>query len=406
VRFGLLETVRTYGAERLAEAGETDVIRHRHRAYYVAAAAAQRSVWGPGWDSSTWHRRVAAEENNFRTAVAASLADGDHDAALLLLSGLWVHWAWAAGRAEAICWLEQALDGPGLDLVARAECTIALAVLLRWWELGEPDRSVRLFAQAKELAEVADDDGCRFWARYFHAEFLLLRGDGDAATALYLDALRWASSRSSAGWCSYSFGWIAMARGDAAAAQAEFERAVDLAGPDHLVLPHALAALAPLLAATGDHDRAESTAATALASARVFPLPGVHVMALVRAAQTRVLCGTDAAARATVVELFELLHRLGNLQFRAEAFEVVAVLAGRAGDLHGAARYLGSAGAVRAARTEDEAGVRILRASVDATREQAITALGGAAYERETAAGAAVLPMDLVAEVRTGVRRS
>jgi len=248
MRYGLLEIVRTYAAERLAEVGETGAVRRRLRAHYVAAAEEQRRAWGAGWDSAAWHRRVAAEEDNFRAAVVAALADGDHDAALLLLSGLWVHWIWA-GRGEAIGWLERALDGPGEDLVARTECTIALAVLLRWWELGEPERSVRLFARAVELAEAADDDGCRFWARYFHAEFLLLRGDGNGARALYVDALRFASPRSSLGWCHYSFGWIAMGGGDPAAARAEFQRAVDVAGPDDLVRPHALAALAPLLVA-------------------------------------------------------------------------------------------------------------------------------------------------------------
>jgi len=103
-----------------------------------------------------------------------------------------------------------------------------------------------------------------------------------------------AAPRSSTGWCHYSFGWIAMGRGEVAAALAEFEASVALAGPDDLVRPHALAALAPLLALTGDRDRAAKSAADALSSARAFPLPGVHVMALVRVAQTRVLCGDDA----------------------------------------------------------------------------------------------------------------
>ena len=102
---------------------------------------------------------------------------------------------------------------------------------------------MRLFAQAEELAEAADDDGCRFWARYFHAEFLLLRGEGMRATARYLEALRWAAPRSSVGWCSYCFGWLAMARGDnAAAARTEFERAVESRGSRPLLRPHALAA--------------------------------------------------------------------------------------------------------------------------------------------------------------------
>ncbi len=399
VRFALLETVRSYASERLADAGETAVVRARHRAHYVGLAREQRRVWGAGWDSALWHRRVAAEEENFRAAVSSALADDDHDGALLLLSGLWVHWAWAAGRAEAVGWLRRVVDGPGTDIVARSECAIGLAVLLRWWEVGDPEQSVSLFARAAELAEEADDDACRFWARYFRAEFRMLTGDRDGARADYLDALRWAVPRSSAGWCSYSFGWIAMGSGDATAARAEFARAVDLSGPDDLVRPHALAALAPLLAG---HDRAGASAAAAgaLASARQFPLPGVHVMALVRAAQAYVLCEQDDAARDIVAELFELQHRLGNLQFRAESFEVVAVLAARSGNDRAAARLLGAGGTVRATRTEDDAGVRVLGDVVEATRRRVLAALGAEAYGREAGAGAAVPVPELVAEMR------
>ena len=120
-------------------------------------------------------------------------------------------------------------------------------------------------------------------------------------------------------------------------------------------------------------------------------------MALVRVAQTRVLCGDDAGARVAVAELFDLVHRVGTLQFRAEASEVIAVLTCRAGDLTGAARHLCSAGAVRAARTEDRAGARVLGSLVDETRERAVAELDDAAYAREAAAGAAVPPLDLVA---------
>ncbi|MCX6463924.1 MAG: BTAD domain-containing putative transcriptional regulator [Pseudonocardiales bacterium] len=399
VRFVLLETVRGFAAERLADAGETAEVRARHRAHYVGLAREQRRVWGAGWDSALWHRRVAAEEENFRAAVSSALADDDHDGALLLLSGLWVHWAWAAGRAEAIGWLRRAVDGPGTDLVARSECALGLAVLLRWWEAGEPEESVRLFARAAALADEADDDACRFWARYFLAEFRMLRGDRDGARAGYLDAQRVAVPRNSAGWCSYSFGWIAMGSGEAAAARVAFARSVDLSGPDDLVRPHALAALAPLLAGS-DPERAAAAAAGALASARAFPLPAVHVMALVRAAQTFVLCGEDGAAREVVAELFDLQHRLGNLQFRAESFEVVAALAARSGDHRAAARLLGAGGAVRATRTEDDAGVRVLADVVADTRRRVLAALGAEAYGRAAAAGAAVPVADLVAEVR------
>ena len=48
VRFRMLETIREYGAERLAERGETEPMRDRHRDHYLASARESRAEWfGP-----------------------------------------------------------------------------------------------------------------------------------------------------------------------------------------------------------------------------------------------------------------------------------------------------------------------------------------------------------------------
>ena len=41
-RYRLLETVRQYALEKLAESGEADAVRARHRDYYTAMAADAR----------------------------------------------------------------------------------------------------------------------------------------------------------------------------------------------------------------------------------------------------------------------------------------------------------------------------------------------------------------------------
>ena len=48
-RYRLLETIREYGEERLAEAGETDMLRLRHASYYTEfARVVQSHLYGPG----------------------------------------------------------------------------------------------------------------------------------------------------------------------------------------------------------------------------------------------------------------------------------------------------------------------------------------------------------------------
>ena len=48
VRFRMLETIREYGAERLAELGETELLRDRHLDYFLTDSRESRAAWfGP-----------------------------------------------------------------------------------------------------------------------------------------------------------------------------------------------------------------------------------------------------------------------------------------------------------------------------------------------------------------------
>jgi predicted ATPase/DNA-binding SARP family transcriptional activator len=402
IRYELLETVRSY-AERLSGAGETNAARCRHREHFTALVAHQRALTA-NWDSASWNHTLATEQSNFRAAITSALAQHDIDGALLIVNGLWSYWVWA-GWAEPLDWLDRALAAnAGHDLVARCEATLALAALTTWWELGTPERSTQLFADARALAETADDDNCRARVRFFHAEFLSCRGRRQAAWNEYLDALRWAG-RGLAGWCHHSLGWIAMADGDTGRARADFERAAGLGAHNELLVTHALAALAPLAASDGDDARARTLAEQAVCTAARFTLPGVLVMALVRASQTHLIRADNRAAHDALADLFELLHRHETRQFRAEAFEIAAILAEHAGNARHAARYFGASTSIRQARTEELGSNNALSPLVRASRTRVAATLGEAAYTAATAEGASVPIPSLVAEIRLATRK-
>ena len=83
-RYRLLETIRQYGEERLAEAGETDTLRARHADHYIEfAGIAHRGIIGPG--QKEWGARLAAEHDNLLTAMAFALDTEDLDRAMGLL---------------------------------------------------------------------------------------------------------------------------------------------------------------------------------------------------------------------------------------------------------------------------------------------------------------------------------
>jgi hypothetical protein len=87
-RFGLLESLRAYGAERLVEAGEAQAVAARHTAWSLdlaEEAAAHRTA-------RPWLRRVAADYDNLRAALDRAVAGPDPDTALRLAAALGWYW--------------------------------------------------------------------------------------------------------------------------------------------------------------------------------------------------------------------------------------------------------------------------------------------------------------------------
>jgi predicted ATPase len=67
-RFGLLETVREFAAERLTESGEEEATRDAHSAFFRKLVdQARTGMEGP--DEAAWHARLAIEHANVRVAL-------------------------------------------------------------------------------------------------------------------------------------------------------------------------------------------------------------------------------------------------------------------------------------------------------------------------------------------------
>ncbi|MEU8328280.1 BTAD domain-containing putative transcriptional regulator [Micromonospora sp. NPDC048839] len=99
-RYRMLETVRAFCAERLAEAGEADQLRRAHTAYFLefawTASDHLRQV-----EQLHWLRRLDAERDNLHAALRRSTAAGDAPEAAGLVAALSFYW-WLRGmRGEA-----------------------------------------------------------------------------------------------------------------------------------------------------------------------------------------------------------------------------------------------------------------------------------------------------------------
>jgi predicted ATPase/DNA-binding SARP family transcriptional activator len=92
--FSMLETVREFAQERLAESGEADIIHRRHALFYLEVAeSAEPEIRGP--EEGTWRARIERENDNLRAALEYCRAHGYVDPCLRLAVALW--WFWLVG---------------------------------------------------------------------------------------------------------------------------------------------------------------------------------------------------------------------------------------------------------------------------------------------------------------------
>jgi hypothetical protein len=84
-RYRLLETIRQYGEERLADCRESEALQVRHSAFYAQfCAEAAEKTYGP--DSFVWARQIQLERDNFLAALANAVDSGDASAAVTLVA--------------------------------------------------------------------------------------------------------------------------------------------------------------------------------------------------------------------------------------------------------------------------------------------------------------------------------
>jgi len=125
-RFSLLDTIRTYGAERLDASGEGPAIRDRHLAAYLELA--ERAAAGlSGSEQRAWLDRLEADADNFRAALDRAEAIPDPEAAVRLGFALWRFWQQRGYLREGRRRLT-ALEDHGWDLAPQAHARLLEAL--------------------------------------------------------------------------------------------------------------------------------------------------------------------------------------------------------------------------------------------------------------------------------------
>jgi predicted ATPase/class 3 adenylate cyclase len=179
-RYGVLETLRAYGRDRLREKGIEDWYGTRHAAYYTVlaerAAASMHSA-----DEQAWVERMLPDYDNLRAGFERAMAERDIDLALRLVTSLpeLVH---LRVGYESAGWAERVVDlaNPDHPLFPAAVGISARGA----WNRGDNDRARSLAALATGRVPRRGTGRVAYPADVL-ADLDLYRGDARAALTHY-----------------------------------------------------------------------------------------------------------------------------------------------------------------------------------------------------------------------------
>jgi hypothetical protein len=128
----MLETVRAYGLDRLAEAGEDTRARDAVARYYLDLAETADPLLRTG-TQARWFRVLTAEQDNVNAAIRWAIARGDADTALRFVRALGYYWVQPGhGEADAICREVLTMTTPPLTMQL-VEARVICALLAAGW---------------------------------------------------------------------------------------------------------------------------------------------------------------------------------------------------------------------------------------------------------------------------------
>ncbi len=183
-RLVMLQTIREFGAERLAESGETELIRDRHaEAFAAMVEATEGRLFGD--DRKVRLDRLERDHDNFRAALEWCISAQRTELALRLATALWRFWQMRGhlheGRArlEAVLALPRVGDHPGARRLA-----LEAAGGIAYWQ-ADMTAAQAWYDECLVLTRATGDKKAIANAVY-NASFPLVVGRADMARSLLL----------------------------------------------------------------------------------------------------------------------------------------------------------------------------------------------------------------------------
>ena len=221
-RYGMLETIREYAAERLREEDPDEETCRRHADWFLDLA--ERAYPNlRGGESGTWLNRMEQEHDNVRAALSFLLRVDDLECAVQLAGAVSRFWMTHGHLIEGERWLEGILSYGGKQ-EHRVRALRGLAIILM--ERGELERAEAHAQEALDLAVESGNEHQIARAAGLLADVAAYRDDMDTAGARYeeaADAARRAGDDREMAVNLYNLGHVARTRNDLDRADALFE---------------------------------------------------------------------------------------------------------------------------------------------------------------------------------------
>jgi predicted ATPase len=185
-RYWMLETIREFAAERLADHAEREPVAQRHASWYAdLAERLQRPLRDGDLDATA---RLTVEIDNIRGALEWSARHGDVRQALRIVDGLWYLWITRGLAAEGLRWgrwaFEQAPKAPPKE---RVFGLLDASELFRFF--GDAELALQLKRQLlPELRELGPESEVAATMEDI-SDMLATRGEFDQARRLAGEAL-------------------------------------------------------------------------------------------------------------------------------------------------------------------------------------------------------------------------
>jgi predicted ATPase len=310
-RFGMLETIREYGLERLAASGEEAATRRAHAAYFVIMAEDGAPHIAGTAEQPLWVEQFFSEHDNIRTALGWLVRTDNAEWGLRLGRALAQFWIEHAHPSEGQEWTAALLNLPGGSALMRMRVFgVATALCNRQGDFASAlELAQESLALAREhgdrpaiaanlnalavtqslvgnysAAKEACAEAVRTWedlgdpasaARILSnlADTSKLEGDYERARSLHEQAFsrfQALGDRSGMAWSLNHQGDVARVQGDVPAARRVYEEGLVIfrAQNDGLGVANSLLDLGRLASEEGDHVRAQALFAESLRISR------------------------------------------------------------------------------------------------------------------------------------------